>query len=125
MKKWIHAENDTESCNSITSSSETNRTVLDWYSDPESYPGVDPAKFNYIPKIDWDIAPEDVECLLYDPVSLDNVVAIRYVDNEVFDDLFDSGFEGGYVFTYTNGTYKIFAWRPYPNNLSPLVEVKE
>lgn len=104
-----------------------NETVRKWYT-PDSYPDVDPKIFDKLYEINWEIEPEDVECLLYNDsfkdFDFDHIVDVDYVDDDTFDKLSDR-YEGAYLFTYDNGETRIYAWRPYPHNLDALKLIKK
>lgn len=133
LKKFAedYFKNSIESCDIINSATDPDkdRRIREWYNE-ETFPEIDPTLFEKIYSIDWKgVQEEDVECVMDDAasghISLDDVVSIDYAYGSLDKDLEESGYDGGYVFTYRNGDQKIFAWRYYPDNLAPLEEVTE
>lgn len=114
-------DDEIESCGTVSASSTTD-TVLDWYSDPSDYPNLDPDRFAYIAEIEWDINPEDVECILADDLDLSEIAKVSYLGGNDYDEAMDMGFEGGYEIVFKDGSVRRFGWRPYPENLDSIVE---
>ena len=120
MKKWIHAAVD---YTSKRGNERENELRKQWYT-PEAYDDVDPERIKDLLAIEWDgVSAEDSECILYDDIDLKPIKKISYLEGDDLEYAYDKGFEGGYVFTYKDGTFKKFGWRPYPDNLDPLVEI--
>lgn len=102
----------------IVTASVDPETVKEWYPQ-EYYPEIDPVIYD----INWNINLEDIECVAYDNIDLSNVKSVRYFNDKELAEAEDAGYEGGYVFTYKDGTKKKFAWKPYPRNLDPMDEI--
>lgn len=94
------------------------------YISPKYYNDVDNERLKQIKQIDWtDIPVEDVEYIVKDPIDLNDVVSVRYFDEYENSEAAKLGYEGGYVFTYSSGAQKKFAWLPYPEHERPLEEI--
>ena len=98
----------------------------EWFTDEESYPGVDPKRLRDALDIDWtDVSAEDSELFVVEfPNEFPNlawIASVSYIPDEDLDEeVFNNDFDGGYRVVFKNNAVKDYGWRDGSYNLKEI-----